>query len=89
VRIVIEPGLRSGHVVEILLDGNAIGSGRATSASVSNLDRGTHTISATVKDADGKVVASAGSVTFHLLKISKNMPGFGGPPKPALFKRAR
>jgi hypothetical protein len=78
VRLVIEPGLRSGHVVEIMLDGNAIGSGRATSASVSNLDRGTHTISATVKDASGKVVASAGSVTFHLLRTSKLQPGRAG-----------
>jgi hypothetical protein len=74
VQLSIEPPLQTGHEVQILVDGKSIGSGRATSASVSNLDRGSHTISATITDADGKVVKSASSVTFHLQRTSKLQP---------------
>lgn len=74
VQLAIEPPLNAGHEVEILVDGKSIGRGRATSASVSNLDRGSHTISATIKDANGKVIKSASSVTFHLQRSSKLQP---------------
>ena len=74
VQLAIEPPLNAGHEVEILVNGKSIGSGRATSASVSNLDRESHTISATIKDADGKVIKSASSVTFHLQRTSKLQP---------------
>lgn len=74
VQLAIEPPLNEGHEVEILVNGQSIGSGRATSASVSNLDRGSHTISATIKDASGKVIKSASSVTFHLQRTSKLQP---------------
>ncbi len=74
VQLSIEPPLQAGHEVKILVDGKSIGSGRATSARMSNLDRGSHTISATVTDADGKVVKSASSVTFHLQRSSRLQP---------------
>jgi len=82
VQLAIEPALKTGHEVKILVDGKSVGSGRATSASVSNLDRGSHTISATITDADGKVVKSASSVTFHLQRSSKLQPGRVPKPKP-------
>ena len=87
VKLAIEPSLHDGHIVEIMIDGKAIGSGRATSASVSNLDRGTHSISAVIKDADGKIVFSANAVTFSLQRTSKLQPGRA--PKPATQSRAR
>ena len=74
VRLELAPALQPGHVVEILLDGTAIGSGSATSASVTNVDRGSHTVAAVVKDASGKVVASAPGVAFHLKQASKLNP---------------
>ena len=74
VQLSSEPALQPGHVVEILVDGKAIGSGSATSASVSNLDRGSHTISATVKDSEGKVFGNASAVTFQLHKTSRLQP---------------
>ena len=77
VQLAIEPPLNAGHEVEILVNGKSIGSGRATSASVSNLDRGSHTISATIKDDTGKVIKSASSVTFHLQRSSKLQPRRG------------
>ncbi len=74
VQLKLEPSLQSGHVVEILVDGKPVGSGRATSASVSNLDRGSHSVSAVIKDADGATVASAGSVSFELKRVSRLLP---------------
>jgi len=71
VEIVIEPPLQRDHTVEILFDGQSIGSGRATAASITNVDRGSHTVSAVVKDASGKSVATAPAVTFHLKKVSR------------------
>ena len=71
VRILIEPALQPDHTVEILFDGKPIGSGRATSASITNVDRGSHTVSAVVKDASGKSVATASGITFHLKKVSR------------------
>jgi hypothetical protein len=70
----LEPSLRADHTVEILLDGKAIGSGAGTSVSVSNVDRGTHTVSAAVKDAEGNTVATAPVVTFHLKRAAVGGP---------------
>lgn len=80
VRLELDPALRPGHTVEILLDGKSIGSGSATSASVTNVDRGSHTVSAVVKDAAGNTVATAAGVTFHLKQTSRLQPH--GPPPP-------
>jgi len=74
VQLKLEPALQSGHTVEILVDGKPIGSGRATSASISNLDRGSHSVSAVIKDAGGGTVASAAGVSFQLKRASRLLP---------------
>ena len=66
-------------MVEILLDGKSVGSGRGTSVSLTDVDRGSHTITATVKDASGKAVATAPGVTFNLKRASRLNP----PARPA------
>jgi hypothetical protein len=71
VRVELEPPLQPGHKVEILLDGTAIGSGAGSSATLTNVDRGSHTVSAVVKDAEGRSVASAPGVTFHLKRAAR------------------
>jgi len=68
VQVQIEPSLQPGHKLVILLDGKAAGSG--VSATLANLDRGTHTVSAEVRDGDGKVVKSSAPVTFHVKQYS-------------------
>lgn len=75
VQVELRPALQAGHTVEILFNGSAIGSGAATTASVTNVDRGSHTVSAVVKDASGKVLASAPGVTFHLKQASRLIGG--------------
>jgi hypothetical protein len=77
VQLKLEPALQSGHTVEILVDGKSVGSGRATSASVTNLDRGSHSVSAVIKDAEGGNVASAAGVSFELKRRSRLLPARG------------
>ena len=66
VSLSLTPGLQSGHSIEVIMDGKSIGSGKGTTVTLTEVDRGTHTVQATVKDADGKEVARSNSVIFHL-----------------------
>jgi len=66
VSLSLSPGLQGGHSIEIFMDGQAIGSGNSTSLTLTDVDRGTHTVRATVTDSDGKEVARSNSVIFHL-----------------------
>ena len=66
VSLSLTPGLREGHSIEVLMDGQSIGSGNSTSVTLAEVDRGTHTVQAAVKDNDGKVIARSNSVIFHL-----------------------
>ena len=66
VSLSLSPGLRGGHTIEVMMDGKSIGSGQGTSVTLTEVDRGTHTVQATVKDADGKEIARSNSVIFHL-----------------------
>ena len=68
VSLTLDPALRPGHTVTIFVDGKEIGSGKSTSATVTNVDRGTHSVKATVTGTDGKQIQSTPPVTFHLKK---------------------
>lgn len=64
----LEPALNPGHKIVISMNGKQIGTG--LSASVQNVDRGTHSISAKVIDRDGKSLISTSS-SFSLLRASQ------------------
>ncbi len=66
VSLSLTPRLRSGHSIDILMDGQSIGSGHSTSVTLTEVDRGTHTVRAAVKDNEGKEIARSNSVIFHL-----------------------
>ena len=61
----------NGHSLEILVDGAVHASGTATSFELSSVDRGTHTLTARIVDANGNVLISADTITFHMLRISQ------------------
>ncbi len=56
----------AGHYISILIDGKAVKKQSSTSASFSNIDRGTHKISAQIKNRNNTVVRSANTITIHL-----------------------
>ena len=66
VSLSLTPGLRGGHSIEVMMDGQPIGSGGGTSITLTEVDRGTHTVQAAVKDSEGKEIARSNSVIFHL-----------------------
>ena len=66
VSLSLSPSLRSGHSIEVMMDGRSIGSGKGTSVTLTEVDRGTHTVQASVKDAEGKEIVRSNSVIFHL-----------------------
>ena len=64
----IEPALQRSHTIEILMDGKKVGSG--SSVSLQNVDRGSHSITASVIDGNGKKLISTSS-TFSILRAAK------------------
>lgn len=73
VEIDIEPELRqaSGHTIVVLVDGQARGRMTSTSATLTNVDRGTHTIEARVVDSNDTQIAQTAPVTVHLQRVSQ------------------
>lgn len=70
-----EPALRAelGHRIQFVLDGVPQQTpGLAMGATLSNLDRGSHTLSAQIQSADGTVLISASPVTIFVHRFSAN-----------------
>jgi hypothetical protein len=77
ISLAIEPPLLPGSRIVVLLDGQPVASpGADLTIPLTNLDRGTHRLEASVLDGGGNVLISAGPVTFHVLRV--HLP----PPRP-------
>lgn len=72
VSVTTQPGLRTGDVVQISVDGKPAAP-NATSTVLDPAYRGTHTAQVTIKDGFGRTLCSA-SVTFHVFRPSVNLP---------------
>jgi len=66
----IDPDLRPGHRVEVLLDGQIVASGTSTTVSLTALDRGTHALMVRIIDDAGETLLSSPTSTFHLLRYA-------------------
>ena len=55
-----------GHYISVLLDGKAIQKQSSTTVNLSNIDRGTHKISAVIKNKNNQVLRKAKTITVHL-----------------------
>lgn len=68
----LSPSLKSSDRVFIYVDGKKVieeGS-RSLSASLNNLDRGTHSLFAVVRSEDGDVLINSNTVNFHIQRNS-------------------
>jgi hypothetical protein len=79
--VTLQPLRRPGDIVELTIDGRSVGEGSGTYTMMAPIDRGTHTVTATVKDRIGRTLCSASS-QFHVFRPSLNMPGRALPPRP-------
>jgi len=70
------PALRPGDRVVLTLDGRPLTEKAApqTSFTIDPIDRGTHTVEATVQDSTGRPVCTSPSVTFHVRQNSVKSP---------------
>lgn len=66
IQILLNPGLRPDDQINIYMNGNKLGGGRSTNITLTNVDRGTHSLQASVVDKSGKDVARSDAVTFTL-----------------------
>ena len=70
------PAKRGSDRVELSFDGQAISaaSPEQQEFKISPVDRGTHTVAATIRDADGKSVCQSTAVSFHVRQPSVLSP---------------
>ena len=68
----LDPPLRAGHSMRLLLDNvPAASTGEDATFALSNVDRGTHTLKAEVLDKSGAVIFAGDPSVFHLQRYSK------------------
>jgi hypothetical protein len=85
VNVSVKPNLKTayGHSLSLIMDGKEVGAGRSRAFTLSNLDRGTHTLVARVKGNNGQVIIASDPVTFTVLRHSAQHPPPGSNiPKP-------
>ena len=71
VGISVSPALGPDHAVKIIVDGTPLeGTLKGTQFSLSNLNRGTHSLETQIVDAQGNVLISSNRVSFHLRQNS-------------------
>jgi hypothetical protein len=72
----VQPAVRAGDSVVVTLDGQPIPGVPVSGGqfAISPVDRGTHTIQMTVRDASGATVCSSPAVTFHVHQASIQSP---------------
>jgi hypothetical protein len=70
------PSLRPGDRVVVTLDGRPLTdqAAAATSITINPIDRGTHSVEATIQDSTGQTVCSTSSATFHVRQASLLSP---------------
>jgi hypothetical protein len=82
----LTPVLRRVHRIQFYLDGEAYGEpGKSTRTIMSNVDRGEHSLTASVLDADGDTLISADPVIVHLHRetiYNPNNPNNPNRPRP-------
>ena len=76
VAVTLDPPLRDGDRLQVLLDGQPLDSKSptATSLEAPQPDRGAHVLSAVVRDTTGKMVCSSSGVTFYVQRPSVLAP---------------
>ncbi len=71
----VDPELRQGHRLRLLLNGSAQGAAQTSlTFPLTAVERGEHRLQLQIVDADGGIVFAGESSTFHLLRHSKLHP---------------
>lgn len=72
VGLAVEPGLQTGHLVSLVLDGKDYpGNFPATAMVLQGVERGVHSLRAKIKDANGALLIESQTVQFSLRKLGQ------------------
>lgn len=87
VSVALQPSLKETHSIMITLDGEEIANSRSPVFQFQNLDRGTHTLTAIIVNAEGNEVQRSSTITFTMQRHSElhrdaDVPGTQQPPVP-------
>jgi hypothetical protein len=74
ISVSVSPALVAGDQILVYVDGNPLPSSSGQDFQVNQPDRGGHTISATVRAADGRTACTAAPVTFEVQRPSLLSP---------------
>jgi len=69
----LQPNLRTGDQVRFFMDGKPVGTVSGLSLSLTNIDRGTHTVAAVVLDNTGKPRISSATNSFSIQRVAPNL----------------
>lgn len=70
VSVSLEPGLQKGHAVAISLNGEIQVRGEQLSAVLTDVDRGSHRVTASVVDSGGRPIVTSATVVVHMQQTS-------------------
>lgn len=71
IRFSVQPPLRDGESIVVYLDGKQQSTSPAPTVKLEALNRGTHSLFAIKRGADGNVMANSENIKFHVLRHSK------------------
>ena len=74
VALEIAPGLRANDQIEVLMNGEKLGSVRETQITLGNVYRGTHTLQVQIVNESGEPVAKSDAVTFYMQRTTPLLP---------------
>ncbi len=71
ISVQVEPYIfvERGHILVIYMDGNEVSRGEQTTVVLDNVDRGTHTIKASILNRNGQVIKETGITSFTLQRF--------------------
>lgn len=77
VQLALEPALstKEGDYIEVFLDGKSVARGSGTAFILGNVERGSHTLEASVLSQAGQTLISSPAVTFFVHRPTVNRPG--------------
>ncbi len=70
IQISSSPALQGGHLYVVVVDGAKTQESAASSVTLTNLNRGSHTALIQIQDEKEQTLATSAPVTFHLLRAS-------------------
>ena len=65
ITVAVQPALQSGHHIRLEMNGETVGESSNGSFHIPTVFRGTHSLRASIRDAQGKVLKQSDPLSFH------------------------